>query len=233
MKNIIITCLILPLLLPGCTKDAGYIINDGLLPDNVIQITKLLPNTSVADSTTEVRIRVNINKNADHNAYVTLTTSLGYFNNQQKKDSAQVNADRYAEFVLRTGQQPGIADIRASVLGSFYRDTTLQLAKSYPDSVIVISDSYTLQQNTVLHVAISLFKAIGYPSKNQVMQYRALDASGNPVGNFTVTNSYSPGAPLDATFTPANNYTGTAILQVHVVKENGTRVIGATTIQVI
>lgn len=221
-KNIFFFCITL-CLFTSCIKNSDYIINQGLAPDNLIKITSITPATALADSSTQITIRVSINNTTDSAKSVTLTTSAGIINGKSNSETMSVNLNRYADFVLRTGQVAGIISLRASVLTTFYRDTTISLGVAYPDTLILKPDSYSMTKGSTLNVGINLLRYSGFPSNNQTILLSSLDSAGNNIGQFNYAGTYSPGSLLTGTFSAPSNFAGKATLQIVLVKKDGTK----------
>lgn len=210
-------------MLLSCSKDSDYKINDGLLPDDIIKISSVSNLTPYADSSTEVLIRVEINKHSSSNQSVTLTTTQGVLNSASKSETATTNTDRYVVFKLRTGQTAGPVLLRATVLTDYSRDTIINFQKAYPDSIIIDPEKYIIDKNTTLSLDVNFFRNKGYPSLGQNIFYSAVSDNGMKVGTVTTSDSFTPGSIIKATFTPNTDYVGDAFIVVKVVKENGSQ----------
>lgn len=233
MKNsisLLYSSLIMLCILTSCTKDSNFIINDGLNPNNIIQITSIDPLSALADSSTQITVRVHINSNADSAENVVLTTTSGLINNKSVSETMKVNVNRSADFILRTGQTSGKVFIRAKVLSSYFRDTILTLSKAYPDVVSLNPDAYTISKGSSLHLALNLTRNIGYPSKDQAIQLQALDSAGKDIGGFNYTGSFIPGSPINANFTPPADYAGNVTLLATVLRSDGSKINGQVNI---
>ena len=214
----------------SCKKEKEFVINDELNPDDIIKITSILPATVYADSNSKIIIRVQINAHSDSAVNVSLTTTSGIINAKSKSEVMRVNVNRYADFILTSGHTPGPISIRASVLGTYFRDTILNFTKSYPDTILVYPEAYTVAKNSSVAASIQLIRNIGFPSLNQTIFLSALDAEGKNIGRFTYSQAYIPGTPINASFSPPVDYTGKITLQATVVKENGERILGQNAI---
>lgn len=216
----------------SCKKDAKYVINKELNPDEIIKIISIKPATVQADSNSKIILRVQVNSHTDSATTVVLTTTSGLINAKSKSESTRVNVNRYADFVLTAGNSPGPVSIRASVLGTFFRDTIINLSKSYPDTILVYPEAYNIAMNSSVAASIQLIKNMGYPSQNQTIFLSALDATGNNLGRFTFSGVYSPGTPISASFSAPVNYNGKVTLQATVIKEDGSKIIGKNIIDI-
>ncbi|WP_288882982.1 hypothetical protein [Pedobacter panaciterrae] len=217
----------------SCKKqDDDFIINKDLKADSIIRISSIQPATAFADSNSKIIIRVQINSYTDSAVNVTLTTSSGIINSKSRSESMRVNVNRYADFILTSGHTPGPVTLRATVLGTFYRDTILTFAKAYPDTVLVYPEAYTVTMNSSVAASIQLIRKIGRPSFGQTIFLSSLDANGNNLGRFTYGGTYSPGETITASFSPPVDYVGKVVLQATVLREDGTRIIGKNTIDI-
>lgn len=224
--NLLYSSLIILCMLTSCTKDSDFIINKGLNPNDIIQITSIQPLSALADSSTQITIRVHINSNTDSAENVVLTTTSGLINNKSASETMKVNVNRSADFILRTGQTSGKVFIRAKVLTSYFRDTILTLSKAYPDVVSLEPDAYTISKGSSLHLALNLTRNIGYPSKDQAIQLQALDSGGKDIGGFNYTGTFIPGSSINTNFTPPADYAGNVTLLAAVFQSDGSKVIG-------
>jgi len=219
-------------LIASCVKNSDYIINDGLNPGTIIKFSSITPNTALADSNTEIVIRVAINSNTDSAENVMLTTSSGTINGKLNSESMSVNVNRFADFIFKTGQISGPISLRASIMGSYFCDTVLTLGIAYPDTIIIQPDEYTVSGGSALHANINFMRYEGYPSQGQAVLLNCVDPSGNSLGQFTYSDSFVPGTPLKAVFTAPTSYTGKALLQAFVIKKDGTRLLGQLNITI-
>jgi hypothetical protein len=232
MNNVKLALITFLFFMVSCIKNSDYIINNGLNPDNIVSITSINPIDASADSATQILIRVKINSNADSAQAVILTTSSGIINGKSKSETANVNVSRYADFILTTGQTYGPVALRASVLGSYFKDTIITLAPAYPDTIIVLPDNYNIPKGSASNSKINFVKYQGYPSKNQTILLTSLDSTGNIMGQYIYSDSFNPGTSLKAVFTPLANYTGKATLKVVLIRKDGTRIFGQTQINI-
>jgi hypothetical protein len=219
--------------LVSCHKDKNYVINDGTMAEDIISISYISTTSTDADSSSSIRIRVSLQPKAQQANFVTLSTNKGKINGIGNLDSVQVNLNRYADFTLTSGQVEGAVFLRAAVLGSFFRDTIVNFKKAYPDTIIIKPASYVVQKNSPLTVDIELFKNLGFASKNQSFQFKATNALGNPEGQFSTNNSFEPGNPLVATFTPSLDFEGEVTLEVVVVKDDASRIKQSVKVKVL
>ncbi|QXU42936.1 hypothetical protein [Pedobacter sp. D749] len=230
--NYLSIALILLFIISSCKKQEEYVINDKLNPDEIINITSIQPGSFAADSNSKYIIRVQINSRTDSAVSVNLTTTSGLINSKSRSETMRVNVNRYADFILTAGQTPGPISLRASVLSTFFRDTILTFTKSYPDTILLHPEAYTIAKNSSVVANIQLIKNMGFPSKNQTIFLSALDISGNNIGRFTYTGSYSPGAVISGSFSPPTDYIGVVTLVTTVVKEDGGKIVGKNNINV-
>ncbi len=232
IKYITLVCCVILFYFISCVKNTDYVINDGLNVNDIIRISSISPMTASADSSTQITIRVSINSKTDSAENVTLTTSSGTVNGISKSESMSVNVNKYADFVLKTGQISGPLLLRASVLGSYFRDTILTLSIAYPDTIIVQPDNYIVTAGASSNAKINFIRYQGFPSRDQTIFLSSLDSSGNVMGQFTTTDSFNPGSPLNAVFTPLAGYTGRATLLAILIRKDGTRITGQTNVNI-
>lgn len=232
MKKLILIGLPLVFFSNSCVKENEYVVNKDLNPDDIIKFASISPYSVYADSVSDVTIRIRIYSNSDSAQNILLATNKGLINGKSNSEQVLTNLNRYVDFILTAGQVPGKVSLRASVLGSYTRDTIIHFLKAYPDSVIVTPDSFKIPKNTELSVSVIFFSKIGYPSKNQSFLFSAVDSAGNSIGLFSKTGDYIPGNVLKANFSPEEDYTGLGLLQVIVVKEDGGRIVGTAKISV-
>lgn len=216
----------------SCKKEKEYVINKGLNPNDIIKITSIQPTIGLADSNSKIILRVQINKHTDSATTVVLTTSSGLINSKSKSEAMRVNVNRYVDFVLTSGNTSGPVSIRAAVMGTFFSDTLINFTKSYPDTILVYPEAYTIAMNSSVAASIQLIKNTGYPSQNQTIFLSALDAEGNNLGRFTYSGAYSPGTAISASFNPPVDYVGKIMLQTTVIKEDGSKIVGKNTIDI-
>lgn len=216
----------------ACKKEKEYVINDELNPDAIIKIASLKYQSLLADSNSTIIVRVQINLHTDSAFNVTLTTTTGLINGKTRSETMQVNVSRYADFVLTAGRTSGPVSLRASVMSTFFRDTTLNLTKSYPDTILIYPEAYNITKNSSVAASIFLVKNTGYPSRNQTLFLSATDESGNNLGRFTYNGTYIPGNTILGSFTPPVDYSGKIILQATVIKENGEKITGRNNINI-
>jgi hypothetical protein len=207
----------------SCAKDSDYKINDGLSPDDIIKISSISNLTPYADSSTEVLIRIEINKYSSSNQPVTLTTTQGIINNASKSETVTTNTDRYVDFKLKTSQTAGPVLLKATVLTDYSRDTIINFQKAYPDSIVIDPEKYIIDKNTTLSLDVNLFRYEGYPSLGQNIFYSAVSDNGMKAGTVTTSDSFTPGSIIKVTFTPNTDYVGDALIVVKVLKEDGSK----------
>jgi len=216
--------------LVSCSWLDNYTINEGLNPDEIINFESISPISSPADSSSKILVRETIYSNSDSAHFVSLSTTSGVINGKSKNEKMQVNLERYADFILTTGQVPGPVLLHTSVLGQYSADTVIYYSISYPDTILIIPNSYSIDKNTVLNLNINLVKNMGYASKGLTLILSAQDSVGNELGNFITTQTYSPGAPVVATFTGTNDFTGHVTLKAFIKEEEEIMAQGMTTI---
>lgn len=222
-QRLIFTLCITTFFISSCIKDEDYSINDKLAPDSIINIASIEPNGAFADSSTEIIVRVTINKQSSANQPITLTTTQGLINNSSKSETVTTNTDRYVDFKLKTGQIAGPVFLKATVLTDYSRDTIINFLKAYPDSIIINPEKFIIDKNTTLALEVNLFRYNGYPSLGQNVFYSAVSNNGAIVGRVTTSTGFSPGNVIDATFTPNTDYIGEVFVVVSVFKTDGTK----------
>lgn len=223
MKNILLKALI-PFLFISCVKTRDYTINDGLSPNDIIRISSINPIEAFADSSSEIVVRVEINRQSSGNQPITLTTTQGIINNATKSEIVTTNTNRYVDFKLKTGQTPGPVFLKATVLSDYSRDTIINFIKAYPDLIIIDPVKFTMEKNTSLAININLLRFKGYPSAAQNILYSVVSDNGEKVGTLTSFDPFRPGSITVATFTPNADYTGAAFIIVTVLKADGSKI---------
>jgi hypothetical protein len=214
----------------SCVKNSDYVLNDGLQADSMIRFVSITPLPADADSFSKIIVRIAINKYADDNAEVTLNTDQGLINGSSKSETMAVNLSRYADFIITTGRSAGPVKLKATVSDSLIRDTIIYFAKAYPDSILVQPQQQIADKNTNVSVDIGLFRKTGYPSMQQAILCQATDSLGNKTGSFSSISDFIPGRNIQTTFTPSTDFTGKTVLHVFIIKEDGSRLEGSTTV---
>jgi len=227
---LILFVLSIQVLLSSCTKNSSYIINSRLMADDIVKISSIAPIIALADSNSQIIIRVNVNSNADSAQNITLTTNEGIINGKSKSETLLTNLSRFGEFVLTTGQSPGPVTLRASVQGSYFRDTIINFTKSYPDSIIVQPDEFIISKNAEVNVSVNLFRNKGYPSKNQTLLLSSMDSTGNSTGKFITIGDFVPSQILATKFIPEQDFIGKVKLNVFIIREDGSKLMGSSNI---
>jgi hypothetical protein len=226
MRIIFFSCLFFCIvLLSACIKNSDYVLNQGLKSEDIIKISLINPGTLLADSTTQTNIRVYINPSADSTQNVTLTSSGGLINGKSTSETMSVNLKRYADFILKPGQNAGFVTLRATVLNNYFIDTVLSFGVAYPDTVIVKPNAFSVLKGVLLPVSINLVRYSGFPSKNQTVLLSAIDSIGNPIGQFNYAGAYNPGNLLNGSFVAPLTFTGQVTLQASVFRKDGSKVI--------
>lgn len=178
-KNIFMILLFV-LTIFGCEK-TEYTLNsdNGPQVSDVIWFESIGSTILVADSASNVDIRISLNKLAD-TAFkrVNITTDKGLFANGEKSILIVANAERKAVATLYSGVEEGTAHIRATV-NSISIDTSLQFIKALPNN-IQINPSAIVTDKEKIKLGLKLGREEGRVGKDimVILKYESLDTIG-------------------------------------------------------
>jgi hypothetical protein len=209
------------LMLTGCIKSDDYVLSKSLDPNDIIKFVTVSPIKVLADSSSEITIKIQINPEATTNWPVTFKTDKGLFSNGSNTITQPVNLTRNAQVTLKAGLVAGPVRLQAIVQDTISIDTFIVFDHSYPDSLFINSSTQNVAINSSLNCQIDFFKFKGYPSSRQLFRLHALDSAGNIAGEFQTQGNFTPGSKLAATYTPFNDFAGKANLRIVLYKENG------------
>lgn len=147
----------------SCKKDSSNV--DDLKPSDLIWFSAISKNEIVADSSNTVEIEISISQKADKDIdTLELSTSLGYFENDQKQILLSLNSYRKAKVLLHTTTEAGTAYLRASVNGVII-DTAIQFLRSYPDAMELFPVQQIINSDTA-NLKLQLYRDNGIIGNN-------------------------------------------------------------------
>jgi hypothetical protein len=204
-------------------------------PGDIIRVARSAA-TAPADGASIVRITATIAPGLPEGRRgVRFTTTLGFFENQQKSIDLTADGANTAVADLRTEQTTGVANIRATLIpDGVSAPTSVEFVQALPDRIFVSADdpqvsaSAGTPKSTIIRA--QLLRNIGKATDKTLVVYTATNAAGGNVGTFSKVELSNPEGLSTATFTPGPSATpGIVTIRATV---NGT-VVGSTTIEVV